>query len=163
MRPLVMNYEDDENTYNLNDEYMVGDSILVAPVVAAGERVKKVYLPKGDWYRLTGGEKISGGRYILEEAPLDYLPVFIKAGSVIPTYEDIAYVGEREIKKLTLLATPEGGKAAHYRDNGEDYAYLDGEYDLYELEVSKEGKLKVNMANSSERIAKYEEIAVSIL
>ena len=163
MRPLVMNYEDDENTYNLNDEYMVGDSILVAPVVAAGERVKKVYLPKGDWYRLTGGEKISGGRYILEEAPLDYLPVFIKAGSVIPTYEDIAYVGEKEIKKLTLLATPEGGKAAHYRDNGEDYAYLDGEYDLYELEVSREGKLKVNMANSSERIAKYEEIAVSIL
>ncbi|MCR4618950.1 MAG: DUF4968 domain-containing protein [Lachnospiraceae bacterium] len=163
MRPLVMEYEDDENTYNLNDEFMVGDKILVSPVVNPGETVKKVYLPKGTWYRYPDGEKIDGGRYILEDAPLDYMPVYIKEGSVIPTYKDISFVGEKLPDKLILLTTPGGGKCNHFKDSGTDYSYKKGKYNLYEFEVDREGKLNLNIVNESQDVEQYSEIAINIL
>ena len=80
MRALVLNYEDDPNVHELNDEFMLGDQMLVAPVVEQGARQRMIYLPKGDWYDFWTGEKQEGGRYFVREAPLDLCPIYVKAG-----------------------------------------------------------------------------------
>ncbi|WP_026492752.1 glycoside hydrolase family 31 protein [Butyrivibrio sp. XPD2002] len=161
MRPLVLHYEDDENTYNLNDEFLVGENILVSPVVMQGATKKMVYLPKGTWYDYWTGEKLQGETYFIKDAPLGVCPIYIKEGSIIPTYESVQYVGEKPYDKLILLTTPGAGRYVHYQDNGEDYKYENGEYNLYEFTKSENGELSTNMLH--EGYAKYNSIEVSEL
>ena len=156
MRPLVMHYEDDEVTYNLNDEFLVGEKLLVAPVVTPGERVRKVYLPEGTWYSLWTGAKHRGRRFFLEEAPLGHMPVYVKAGSVIPMYEEMSYVGEKPIDRISLLTTPEGGSLVHYQDGGEDFSYREGNYNLYRFDVDGTGKTEITMLNEAQDVKPYD-------
>lgn len=160
MRPLVMHYEDDPVVRDLNDEYLVGEKILVAPVVNQGEKVRKVYLPEGTWYSLWTGEKHEGRRYFLEEAPLDHMPVYIKAGSVIPVYEEMQYVGEKPLDKLTLITAPGGGSFVHYQDGGEDLSYLEGNYNLYRFSVDENKDLTAELLNEAKTVPQYEKIRV---
>lgn len=160
MRPLVMHYEDDAVTHNINDEFLVGEKLLVAPVVNQGETVRKVYLPEGTWYSFWTGEKHEGRRYFLEQAPIDHLPIYIKAGSVIPVYEEMQYVGEKPLDKLTLITTPDGGSAVHYQDGGEDFSYLEGNYNLYRFDVDKDMNLSAEMLNEAKTVKQYEKIRV---
>ncbi len=163
MRPLVMHYEDDAVTHNLNDEYLVGEKMLVAPVVNPGETIRKVYLPEGTWYSFWTGEKHEGRRYFLEEAPLDHMPIYIKAGSVIPVYEEMSYVGEKPFDRITLLATPEGGSTLHYQDGGEDFSYLKGNYNLYSFSVDTNGELSYEMKNEAETVPQYDMFRVVVV
>lgn len=142
MRPLVLHYEDDAETHNLNGEYLVGESLLVAPVVEPGATKKMVYFPEGDWYDYWTGEHISGRQYRIVDAPLDHCPIYIKGGSIIPTYEVVQYVGEKPYDTLTLLTTPGAAEYEHFQDNGEDYAYRDGAYNLYRFTKSEDGVLQ---------------------
>lgn len=158
MRPLVLHYEDDENTYNLNDEFLVGENMLVAPVVEQGATKRMVYLPKGNWIDYWTKEKLTGGRYFIVDAPLDKLPIFIKENSIIPTYEVVQYVGEKEYKKLVLISTGTEGKWVHYQDNGSDFAYKDGQYNLYEFTMKDEKSVDVTMVHSGYQ--EYESIEV---
>ena len=163
MRPLVMHYEDDPVTHNLNDEFLVGEKMLVAPVVNPGETVRKVYLPEGTWYSFWTGEKHEGRRYFLEEAPLDHMPIYIKAGSVIPVYEEMSYIGESPIDRINLLTTPEGGSALHYQDGGEDFSYLDGNFNLYKFDVGENGQLSLEMMNEAKTVPQYEKFRVIVI
>ena len=163
MRPLVMHYEDDAVTHNLNDEYLVGEKMLVAPVVNPGETIRKVYLPEGTWYSFWTGERHEGRRYFLEEAPLDHMPIYIKAGSVIPVYEEMSYVGEKPFDRITLLTTPEGGSTLHYQDGGEDFTYLDGNYNLYSFSVDMNGELSYEMKNEAETVPQYDMFRVVVV
>lgn len=86
----MLNYEDDPNVHELNDEFMLGDQMLVAPVVEQGARQRMIYLPKGDWYDFWTGEKQEGGRYFVREAPLDLCPIYVKAGTILPLYPGAA-------------------------------------------------------------------------
>ena len=97
MRPLVLHYEKDENTWNLNDEFLVGEHLLVAPVLEQGQTKKMVYLPEGIWYDFNTGKRYEGKQYYLVDAPLDTCPMFAKAGSMIPAYEVMQYVGENHM------------------------------------------------------------------
>ncbi len=160
MRPLVMHYENDPVTFNLNDEFLVGEKLLVAPVVNPGETVRKVYLPEGLWYSLEKGERYQGPGFILEDAPLDHMPIFVKAGSVIPLYDEMSYVGEKEIEKLNLLVTPEGGICEHYQDGGEDLSYLTGNYNLYRFTVNEKGELTTEMKNNAATVPAYTQFNV---
>lgn len=157
MRPLVLHYEDDENTYNLNNEFLVGENMLVAPVVEQGAIKRMVYLPNGTWIDYWTGEKHTGKKYIIVEAPLDVMPIFIKEGSIIPMYENVQYVGEKPYDKLLLLVAGDSAWGSHYQDNGEDFAYLEGEYNLYSFTYENEG-LEVNMMH--EGYEKYSSIEV---
>jgi len=158
MRPLVLHYEDDPNTYNLNTEFLVGENLLVAPVVEPGAVVKMVYLPEGVWYDYWSGKAYEGRQYVCCDAPLDVCPLFIKAGSIIPTYEPVAYVGEKPYDKLFLLTTPGAAEYTHFQDNGEDYAYQRGEYNLYQFIKDEKGSLTVRM--EQEGYPRYKEIVV---
>jgi alpha-glucosidase len=161
MRPLVLHYENDPETHNLNDEFLVGESLLVAPVLEQGATKKMVYLPEGNWFDYWTGEKISGKQYILRDAPLDVCPIYIKEGSLIPMYEEADYIGQKSYDTLYLLSVPGGGKCVHFQDNGEDFAYRDGEYNLYSFAHDGSGKLDTEMLH--ENYPKYKNIVLKEL
>ncbi len=79
MRTMFYEFPDDETCWTLEDQYMLGRDLLVAPVMRAGQRSRSVYLPEGLWKPLEGGNAIPGGRFIEADAPLDRIPVYIKS------------------------------------------------------------------------------------
>ena len=145
MRPLVLHYEKDENTWNLNDEFLVGEHLLVAPVLEQGQTKKMVYLPEGIWYDFNTGKRYEGKQYYLVDAPLDTCPMFAKAGSMIPAYEVMQYVGEKPYDTLNMLVFPGEGTYVHYQDNGSDFAYQDGAYNEYAFTQQENGEVTMKM------------------
>lgn len=139
IRPLLLQYQQDENTYEINDEFLCGENILVAPVVEQGKKARVVYLPKGNrWIDYWTKEIYEGGQYILREAPLDLCPIYIREGSIIPNYPVQNYIGENHIDELILDVYPSGNndiKYVHYEDDGESFEYKNGIYNLYEFSV----------------------------
>ncbi len=147
VRPLVLHYEHDEEVKNMNGEFLLGEHLLVAPVVEQGVNRKLVYLPKGDWYDYWTGEKKAGGCYFIKEAPLDVCPIYVKAGSILPNFEPMQYVGEHEMDVLILDVYDGNGRYVHRQDNGEDFAYREGEYNEYEFVVLADGTLKIELVH----------------
>lgn len=135
MRPLVLHYSDDPHTAQCNDEYLVGDQLLVAPVTDQGATVRSVYLPDGVWINYWDDTRIQGGRYILQKAPLDYCPIYVKAGSILPVFPAMTSINPADLDTLELHMYPDQDGCTnpytHYQDNGEDFAYKHGEYNLY--------------------------------
>lgn len=133
VRSLVYEYPADKHVRNISDEYMLGSFVLVAPVIAPGKEVREVYLPDGDWYDYYTGEKYSGGRYILADAPLDKVPVFIKAGAIIPVADgEIRSTEDITEDKISILTYPGKGSFVHYQDDNETFAYRNGAYNAVE-------------------------------
>jgi alpha-glucosidase len=87
-RPLVFDYQYDQETVNLDDEYLLGRQLLVAPVLEPGSKARSVYLPAGEWYDWHTGELHQGGQRIKAQAPLDTIPLYAKVGSVLPMWTD---------------------------------------------------------------------------
>ena len=141
MRPLVFHYEKDENARVCNDEFLLGDRILAAPVVNQGAVRRMVYLPEGKWYDYWTREEYTGPVSFVAEAPLDTCPVYVKAGSVIPTMEPRSYVEEKPLDTLILDVYPGKGSWDHYLDNGEDFAYREGKYHHYRFTVEEDGSV----------------------
>ena len=130
-RPLVLNYQDDPNTYNLDDEFMIGNDLLVAPVVKPDVTRRLVYLPKGIWYDYWTNKKYEGGTMIAAEAPLETVPMFVRAGAIIPTAPEMNYIGEKPQDPITFNIYPdEKGSAATtlYEDDGVSNGYRDGAF-----------------------------------
>jgi len=125
-RPLVLNYPDDPNTHNLDDQFMIGDDLLVAPVVKPDVTRRLVYLPKGVWYDYWTSKKYQGGTMIFVEAPLEIVPMFVRGGAIIPTGPELKFVGEKPIDPLTFNIYPDDKGAASltlYEDDGISPAY----------------------------------------
>lgn len=130
-RPLMLNYQDDPNTYNLDDEFMIGDDLLVAPIVTPDVTSRLVYLPKGTWYDFRTNKKYDGGTMIRADAPLETVPMFVRGGSIIPFGPEMNYVGEKPVDPITFAIYPdESGAAAAtlYEDDGTSPAYERGIY-----------------------------------
>lgn len=139
IRPLVMHYEKDENVKNLNDEFLVGEQILVSPVVNQGDTKKLVYLPDGTWIDYWTKEKQIGSQFIIKDSPINICPIYIKAGSIIPNFPEQEFVGEKEIEQLILDIYEGRGCYKHYQDNGEDFEYQEGFYNEYLFTISEQG------------------------
>ncbi len=130
MRPLVLHYPDDPRTHALTDQYLWGRDILVAPVVTEGATQRRVYLPEGEWYDFWTGRRMRGGRTITAQAPLERLPLYVRAGAIIPMApEDRQRTGER-LEELTLAVFPGAAPFSFtlYEDDGETTGYRRGEY-----------------------------------
>jgi alpha-glucosidase len=130
-RPLVLNYPEDPSTYNLDDEFMVGDDLLVAPILKADVTKRLVYLPAGTWYDYWTNRKYTGGTMISVEAPLDVVPLFVRGGAMIPVGPPLNYVGEKPADPITFDIYPdERGSAAAtlYEDDGLSPAYKSGAF-----------------------------------
>src|SRR5689334_14253600 len=130
-RPLVLNYQDDENTYNLDDEFMVGNDLLVAPILKPDVTKRLVYLPVGTWYDYWTDKKYTGGTMISVEAPLDLVPMFVRGGAMIPVGPALNYVGEKPADPITFNIYPDdagSASAALYEDDGLSPAYKTGAF-----------------------------------
>jgi alpha-glucosidase len=121
-RALSLVYPDDPATYTLDDEFLFGDSLLVAPVVEEGATSREVYLPAGGWVDFWTGEQHDGPRRITRDAPLDTLPLFARAGSVIPLWPVMPYVSGKRPEALALRVYLGEGESTFYEDDGESPA-----------------------------------------
>jgi len=128
-RPLLLNYQDDANTVNIDDEFTIGRDLLAAPVVGPGAGWRLVYLPAGTWFDYWTGERLSGGRMIRVEAPLDILPLFIRGGAIIPSGPEMHYVDEKPADpiRFEIWADAQGlASTTLYEDDGLTPDYLRG-------------------------------------
>lgn len=134
MRALFMDFPDDANVADIRDEYMYGPAFLVAPVTEQGVTFRKVYLPEGtDWYNYWTDEKFKGGQWIEVSAPIDVIPLFVKAGSIIPTGEQIdSTAQEQKIKNVKVYAGANSDFTL-YDDDGLTYAYESGKGKVTQL------------------------------
>ena len=130
MRGLVMDFPSDLKARDIADQYMFGHALMVAPVTEYKARSRSVYFPAGaDWYDLKTGQTFSGGRTASVAAPLGKIPVFVRAGSILPTGPAITYTSEKLDGPLTLVVyTGADGAFSLYEDSGKDYGYERGEF-----------------------------------
>jgi alpha-glucosidase len=149
IRPLWFEFPDDRLTYLNSDEYMLGDAVLVAPVVKEGMRNRDVYLPAGTaWINWWTGERLDGGKQHRVDAPLHRLPIFVRAGSVIPTQDVIQHTGETSKASITLniAAGIEAGRTETmdiHQDAGDGYGYRMNEWRDVRIE-HRQGRLKIS-------------------
>jgi alpha-glucosidase len=139
MQALVLHYQDDKNVHDITDQYLLGANIMVCPVTTKGAQTRTVYLPEGAWYDYWTGKIYTGKQYVHVLTPLDTIPLFVKAGSIIPQQEVVSYVGEKEIKKLTLDVYPGNGRFDLYEDDGKSLQYQQGKSAITGMQVSAAG------------------------
>ena len=131
MRGLFMDFGSDPNVANLGDEYMFGPALLVAPVTDQGATTRIVYLPAGcDWYNFWTKEKVHGGQRITVSAPIDTIPVFVRAGSILPLGSPIESTEDKQSIARIQVYPGADGKFALYNDDGATYDYEHGKYEL---------------------------------
>jgi alpha-D-xyloside xylohydrolase len=131
MRPFVMDFPQDFTAREIADEYMFGPAFLVAPVTTYQARIRQVYLPQNDagWYDFWTGAQTAGGKSIEAAAPYDAMPLYIRAGSIIPFGPEIQYVGEKQADPVTLyIYAGANGTFSFYEDDGVSYDYEKGAF-----------------------------------
>ncbi len=128
MRALFMDFPHDPRVADLRDEYMFGPAFLVAPVTEQGATSRAVYLPAGvDWYNYWTNQRLHGGQTIQVDAPIDTLPIFVRAGSILPLGDAIESTSQ--VQKIAKVRVYPGADAefALYQDDGTTYAYEQGD------------------------------------
>jgi alpha-D-xyloside xylohydrolase len=130
MRALVMDFGNDSIARRIPDQYMFGPSLLVNPVYTYKARTRKVYLPGGTlWYDAYSGAALAGGQWIASAAPYERMPLYIRAGSILPAGPALEYTGQRPADTITLYVyTGESGSFTLYEDQGSNYHYEQGQY-----------------------------------
>ena len=130
MRALEMDFAGDPEVRDIADEYMLGPAFLVSPVYAYQARKREVYLPAGAlWYDFYSNHAFQGGQRISAAAPLSRMPLFVRAGSIVPVGPAIQYTGEKPDAPLTLLVyTGASGHFTLYEDEGTTLDYRHGQY-----------------------------------
>jgi alpha-glucosidase (family GH31 glycosyl hydrolase) len=119
MRALVLEYQDDPNVYGIDDQYLLGSEIMVAPVLEKGAESRDIYLPEGEWIDYWTGKHYQGEQTINYPAPLERLPLLVKAGAIIPMHPAREYIGREESDSLILKVYPEKESSFEiYQDDG---------------------------------------------
>ncbi|MEH7884475.1 glycoside hydrolase family 31 protein [Bacillus sp. JJ1609] len=137
MRPLMLEYPEDQNTFNLSDQFMLGNNIIVAPIMQPSAEHRAVYLPEGEWVDYWTDEVYVGGSHHLVHAPLEVLPIFIKKGTVIALGEVRHSTAAADSKRiLHYYYQPDSTSTFKmYDDDGTTFAYESGEYCLKTFEI----------------------------
>jgi alpha-D-xyloside xylohydrolase len=130
MRPLVMDFRTDAQAVKVSDQYMWGRAIMVNPVTQAGAKSRKVYLPAGqDWYDFWTGKRVAGGQTVEAAAPLDIMPLYVKAGAIVPLGPVVNYTREKPGAPLEVrIYRGKDGAFTLYGDEGDGYEYEKGAY-----------------------------------
>ncbi|GAC1417976.1 MAG: hypothetical protein NVSMB62_09290 [Acidobacteriaceae bacterium] len=137
MRALFMDFGADPKVTDIGDEYMFGPALLVAPVTEQGRISREVYLPAGtDWYNFWTGERLHGGQTITANAPIDTLPLFVRAGSILPLGTAVESTNEEQKIASVRVYAGADGDFELYRDDGKTYAYEGGAFQLTHLHWS---------------------------
>lgn len=129
MRPLIMDFPSDPRIMNIGDQFMFGPAILVNPVTEPAATTRHLYLPKTRWYDFWTGKYLDGGRAIDAAAPLDRIPLYVRAGSIIPTGPDVEYATEKPADPIELrIYRGADGDFTLYEDENDNYDYEKGVY-----------------------------------
>jgi alpha-D-xyloside xylohydrolase len=127
MRALFMDFPNDPQVANIPDEYMYGPAFLVAPVTEQGATHRTVYLPAGsDWYDYWTDQRLQGGQTIVADARIDTLPLFVKAGSIVPLGSDVQSGQERQTIASVRIYPGANGSFTLFQDDGRTYGYEKG-------------------------------------
>ena len=134
MRGLFMDFAQDPQTADLGDEYMFGPALLVAPVTEQGAVTREVYLPAGtDWYNFWTNERLHGGQRVTVQAPIDTIPIFVRAGSILPMGSRVESTEEMQTVTTVRVYPGSDGRFELYSDDGNSYAYEHGETKTMQL------------------------------
>ena len=152
MRPLIIDWRTDPKVWNIGDQYMFGPSILVSPVTQQGATSRSLYLPPAPaWYDFWTGEKLHGDQRIQAAAPLDRIPLYVKAGSILPLGPEIEYAGEKPDAPIELRVY-RGADASFdlYEDAGDTYDYERGMRSIIPIHWDDaDGKLNIGARSGS--------------
>jgi len=143
MRAMFVNYQNDENCYHHESQYqfMIGDNLLVAPVLNSFDNFKKLYLPEGKWYDINDNKVVDGSKWIIKETPINQIPIFLRAGGIIPMQKVLNYVGEEKIDTLEFLVFPSASSEyTFYEDDGLTFDYEKGNYSLIKFSINQNQK-----------------------
>ena len=148
LRPLVMDFSEDRTARESNDEFMFGPALLIAPITQYKERERSVYLPpSADWYDYWTGQPVASGTFS-GPAPYDEIPVFVRAGSIIPYGPEMQYVGEKPCDPIALyIYAGADGEFTLYEDQGTTFDYEKGAFS----EIPIRWNDKTNMLTIGER------------
>jgi alpha-glucosidase len=130
LRPLFWADPEDTATYSMDDEFLCGESLLVAPVTRPGIEYRHVYLPKGTWFHFWSGARVDGPAHILAHAPLGRPAVYVRANTAVPLWPEMSHVEQKAADPLTFMLYPAvgSGTATFYEDAGDGYEQLNGFY-----------------------------------
>ncbi|MBE8986251.1 glycoside hydrolase family 31 protein [Nostoc sp. LEGE 12450] len=128
LRPLLYDFPNDPKTFSLADQVMLGPSLLAAPIYRPGVEHRAVYLPEGCWYDWWSGEEFTGPTHILAYAPLEKMPLYVRAGSIIAIAPVMQYVDEHPINKMRLRIWKGVGEFTLYEDDGHTFEYKTGAF-----------------------------------
>ena len=135
MTPLLYDWFDDELTYNISDQFMFGESMMICPVVEKGALSRPVYFPGGQWVDLWTGERIKGRQFKSFLTPIELMPIFIKEGAIIPKQPAMQWVGEKPVEEITFVVFPSSNSSFElYEDDGLSEDYKKGGYAITNIE-----------------------------
>ncbi|MEO0563409.1 MAG: glycoside hydrolase family 31 protein, partial [Chloroflexota bacterium] len=145
LRALVLEYQDDPNTYTLDDQYLFGPSLLIAPILDESNK-RRVYLPDGTWTDYWTKEAVHGGRWVNVEAPVDVMPMWVREGAVLPYGPLIQHTGERPLDELRIEIYQPGAEGSfvihdeqeitiQYRYDGDETLVVDVDHPNTEIVV----------------------------
>ena len=155
MRALWLHFPDDPKSVECADEYLWGRSVLVAPVVEKGATTRRVYLPPSDWYDFWTGEKLEGGREVTRPVDLETLPLYVRAGSIVPLGPVKQFVDEKVDGPLSVTIYP-GANASFllYDDDGASFNYRKGKWMGIQMDWNDVHKvLELKLAPGSRMLA----------
>jgi len=135
MRSLAFDFKNDANVYSIPDQYMFGPAFLVNPVTGQRETSRKVYLPKGStWYDFWTGQELKGGQSIDATASIETMPLYVRAGSIVPMGPEVEYATQKTNKPIELRIYPgANGQFKVYEDENDNYDYEKGQYATFTL------------------------------
>lgn len=141
MRPLAWHFQNDPVAAQCADQFQLGESLLVAPILRRGQAARAVYLPVGEWFDFWTGQRFRGGQHILAHAPLDSIPLFVRAGSILCLDTVRPHLSGPWPKELTLhFWAGRPGEATYYEDDGISNDYLVGTAYSRQLALRESGR-----------------------
>src|SRR3974390_1954303 len=163
IRALWLHYPDDPVASALGDEYLFGRDLLVAPVVEKGAASRTLYLPRGTWYDFWTNEKHEGGREIVRQVDLETLPLYVRAGAVVPMGPLKQYTTEVVDGPFTLTVFPgANGACSLYEDDGESFDFRNGQFTRIEMLWDDAARRLVLRLASGSRLLSSNPIAFEI-
>ncbi len=160
-KPLVFEFQNDQTTREIDDEYLFGDALLVAPIYEKGVTARQVYLPAGTWHDWHSGEKHAGQRFLIAPAPMEYIPLFARGGAIVPMWsEDVLSTMDYQPKSLELhVFVPDEDGEFHsflHEDDGLTFGFQNGAFLRTNFVLQKKGaQISLEAKVSGEGFAEF--------
>ena len=166
LKPLVYFDQEDIQTHYRNDEFIFGNQIMVCPILEPNALGRRLYIPRGQWYNYWNNTVIMGGKELWIDADFDQIPLFVKAGAIIPKYPVQQYVGELTFEELTLDVYFKNGKekSVVYEDAQDGYDYKKGRFSLLSFQLTgKENELMIQQHKEGKFETPYKNYKINLI